>query len=296
MFLEYVVNNYKDYLHIYTDGSKTQHCTSAAFYLDRFDIKHVIKINNNCSIFSAELYAILKSLYWLSSKRIGKTLILTDNLCSLQVVFNNLSYGKNLLVNKIIMLYSILVKSGLEITFLWIPSHSGIHGNEIADQLAKLATTSNLSNSIFANTATKQANLQISTSEIKTVIKNHVYVLWDKFYNQSNTGLFYKSFFPSVFSISTSSSPILFRLRTGHCKLNSHLHKIGLHSSGLCSSCFVPEDIEHVLLHCPRYSIPRNLFCYHLQTIKVDFTLRSILLDVSESHLLSFIVSAQLFI
>ena len=73
-------------------------------------------------------------------------------------------------------------------------------------------------------------------------------------------------------------------------------HKIGLHSSGLCSSCFVPEDIEHVLLYCPRYSIPRNLFRYHLQTIKVDFTLRSILLDISESHLLSFIVSAQLFI
>ena len=90
IFLEYVVNNYKDYLHIYTDGSKTQHCTSAAFYVDRFDVKQVIKINNHCSIFSAELYAILKSLYWLSSKRSGKTLILIENLCSLQV-FNNLS-------------------------------------------------------------------------------------------------------------------------------------------------------------------------------------------------------------
>ena len=66
IFLEYVVNNYKDYLHIYTNGSKTQHGTSTAFYVDRFDVKHVNKINNHCSIFSAELYAILKSLYWLS--------------------------------------------------------------------------------------------------------------------------------------------------------------------------------------------------------------------------------------
>ena len=120
--------------------------------------------------FFSRVICILKSLYWLSSKRSGKTLILTDNLCSLQV-FNNLSYGKNLLLNKIIMLYSFLVKSGLEITFLWIPSHSGIHGNGIADQLAKLAITSNSSNSISANTATKQANLPISTSEIKTFYK-----------------------------------------------------------------------------------------------------------------------------
>ena len=57
IFLEYVVNNYKNYLHIYTGNSKTQHGTSAAFYVDRFDVKYVIKINNQCSIFSAELYA-----------------------------------------------------------------------------------------------------------------------------------------------------------------------------------------------------------------------------------------------
>ena len=40
----------------------------------------------------------------------------------------------------------------------------------------------------------------------------------------------YKHFFPSIFILSSSSSPIIFRLRTGHCKLNSHLHRIKLHS------------------------------------------------------------------
>jgi hypothetical protein len=42
----------------------------------------------------------------------------------------------------------------------------------------------------------------------------------------------------------------IFRLKTGHCLLYSHLHKIGLHVSGLCDYCNEPETVKHYILDC----------------------------------------------
>ena len=187
---------------IYTDGSKTGNGTSAAFYVRKLDVKHVIKIKQYSSIFSAELFAILKSLYWISGKRYTKNLIITDSLSSLQA-FNTQSYGKNVLLNKILILYSFLIKSGLTVNFLWIPSHSGIPGNEFVDKLAKLETGSPPTpNRLSDNITRKQAICPISTSEFKSLIRTHVNLLWDEFTNARPmvplTKLIIRQYFPKV--------------------------------------------------------------------------------------------------
>ena len=41
--------------------------------------------------------------------------------------------------------------------------------------------------------------------------------------------------------------------RTGHNRLNMHLHKIGLHTSGLCDFCEEPETVKHHLFDCLKY-------------------------------------------
>ena len=33
-----------------------------------------------------------------------------------------------------------------------------------------------------------------------------------------------------------------------HNRLNMHLHKLGLHNSGLCNFCEEPETVKHYLL------------------------------------------------
>ena len=38
---------------------------------------------------------------------------------------------------------------------------------------------------------------------------------------------------------------IIYRLKTGHNRLNMHLNKIGLHNSGLCDFCEEPETVKH---------------------------------------------------
>ena len=43
------------------------------------------------------------------------------------------------------------------------------------------------------------------------------------------------------------------RLRTGHNMLNMHLHKVGLHNSGLCDLCKETKTVKHYLLNCLKY-------------------------------------------
>ena len=52
---------------------------------------------------------------------------------------------------------------------------------------------------------------------------------------------------------------VITRLQLGKCKLNSYLYTINRHRDGLCSTCNVPETIEHYLLECPNSSIPNAL-------------------------------------
>jgi len=48
-------------------------------------------------------------------------------------------------VQKFIINYSQLVSAGNSITLVWIPGHTGIRGNERADEAAKAALSSTLS-------------------------------------------------------------------------------------------------------------------------------------------------------
>ena len=51
----------------------------------------------------------------------------------------------------------------------------------------------------------------------------------------------------------------LVEIVTGHCKLNSHLFKIGLHPTGLCLCSMQRwETVSHFLCECPVYAEARR--------------------------------------
>ena len=119
------------------------------------------------------------------------------------------------------MLHSFFVSSGIKIVFLWVPSHAGIARNEEVDWIAKLVT----SNSIVPDSVIiKQSYLSNFVSKVEATIRSYRWELWNQLYQNSTTGQNYKQFFNSVFQSNNSSSAI-FRLQTGHFRLNFHLKK-----------------------------------------------------------------------
>ena len=63
---------------------------------------------------------------------------------------------------------------------------------------------------------------------------------------------------PSLQCNSRLDQVILSRCRTDTLWLNHRRHKAGKHPTGLCNPCQVKENVEHVLLECPRYEAARR--------------------------------------
>ena len=87
----------------------------------------------------------------------------------------------------------------------------GIKGNEIADDLAKNAIRN-------CDPGISAVNLDLSLSEIKSIIKRHCIKIWQQQYISNSTGAFYKKMFSlhlqsksfhSSSNISSSNWPLL---------------------------------------------------------------------------------------
>ena len=132
---------YKDYLHIYTNASKT----AAAFFVPELNVESSARLWDGLSIFSAELIAIKMSLQWVlefSSKYelVNNIAIFSDSLSSLTAIKTGKCLCRPNTVNEI---YDLVDSIFVGVKLIWIPSHVGIPGNETADRLAQSAVSNN---------------------------------------------------------------------------------------------------------------------------------------------------------
>ena len=88
------------------------------------------------------------------------------------------------------------------------------------------------------------------------------------------------------------ANSILFRLQSGHCQLNNHLHKIGAKDSPNCIHCQVPETVAHFLISCPQYDIQRSALVDSVRRSNNSFT-RKLLLTEPDlfSHVVTFVLA-----
>jgi ribonuclease HI len=122
----------------------------------------------------------------------------------------------------------------------WIPSHCNVSGNEIADSLAKEGTTK------------EQVDKSTSYPEAKTIIKAKQQNKWNRQHPQhSRTDAYYQ--------LTRWEQVTLFRLRTGHNRLNHHLYqKLRIGQTEQCSCGTDSQTTEHVLQFCPLFEVLRK--------------------------------------
>ena len=129
-------SKFRGFHFIYTDGSKKENkAASAACEKDIFKIE---KLPNYASIFSAELNAINLALDIIETKYdgIGNFVVCSDSQSSLQALESN-DFQNPVLLAVRQRIHFLTQNNCLHLSFLWIPGHSDIPGNEQVDILAK---------------------------------------------------------------------------------------------------------------------------------------------------------------
>lgn len=211
------------WIHIYTDGSAADAVRrgGAGVYIKFPDGQlktSATPTGNYCTNYRAEIEALILAAQQISSTadQEARVVFLTDALSVLEAATNS----------KLPRLEEALKTIRCsQVVLQWIPSHCGISGNEEADDLAKQGA------------GQEQEENPVSLPEMKTIIKS--------LFRPHATR-------DSYHQLTRQQQVIIFRLRTGHNRLNQHMHRrFHLAPSPFCPCGRAEQTTEHILQDCP---------------------------------------------
>ena len=280
--LEHIAS-YDGYIRVFTDGSKTSEGVACSFVAGCET--RSFSLPSSASVFSSELVAIEKALCFIEVSDGLFYLILSDSLSSLLALrsFNPVDP----IVQDILTRLKSVERSGKSICFSWIPSHVGIHGNELADASARRAAA-----------APCTRRLPLPARDYYPLVRPYIMSKWQTEWDlcaASKLRGIKPTLEPwqSCLQGNRFQEVVLCRLRIGHTYA-THSYLISGGEQPTCSRCSVPLTVAHILLQCPRLEPYRTR---HLGRIASNTTIRHLLGDesphVSSGNIFSFIQSIR---
>lgn len=238
-FLSFV-SKHRSFTYIYTDTSKADRKMGSAVYTSINSFQY--RLSSDCSVFTGELYAILQAVKHIKNLPDGKYAICSDSLASINSIHH--LYSNHPLIQEI---HDNIIQLPKETTlmFLFTPSHVNIHGNEMADSLAREASSS-----------TTEPVAAVSLNDIKTIIRGKCQALWEERWTSRASKL--REIKPSAqqrlcLPERRRAQVIISRLRIGHTRA-THLHLILKTPPPVCDRCGTRITVEHIIIECPKYS------------------------------------------
>jgi ribonuclease HI len=222
------------------------------------------------SVFQGELIAILKALTHAQEVDLSHTKInvFSDSRSGLEAL--KLPDSSHPLIGLIHSTMRDLSLNRLcSVRIIWVKGHSGNPGNDAADRIAKLAC-----NEGVPETEIGTIDL-LSTQYYKHKLKKAVLAIWQEEWNSSSLGRHTFEITPNISDshfihelvnhLKNSSRSLIFQALTGHIPVNNYLCRFHIQTNSACTSCGAPdEDLPHLLVTCPRYSLIR----YHFLSTK----------------------------
>ena len=236
---------------LYTDGSKTDDGTGSGVYCEELKFEISIPLGALATVFQSEVYAICEGTSVLLERNLlnKKVVICTDSEASIEALSSCKISSRTVLQCRHVL---DLLSENNDVCLTWVPGHTGIVGNEKADELARNGSRSNSMDlePILGNPASLMVNL------IKEKTKEKHQMMWNDLSTCRQAKEFLlgckKQTTKFLLSLSRQKLRKIVSILSGHNTLRYHLNKIGRSNSPNCRGCDLqPETAKHFLCFCP---------------------------------------------
>lgn len=232
----------------FTDGSKTKEGTGAGVFGPRTNYSEAMGHHPN--ICQAELHAIercaaINLSRGYANRRIA---ILSDSQAAIRAI-NAYVVTSKLVWDCITRLNEL--GSTNTVTIHWVPGHNDIHGNEMADKLAKKGSATPLMG--------PEPFCGINSRLAEDILRIHFRSEWDNYWLDSPgcrqakrlLGTHNPKRSVSLLDLTRTKLRKGTAFLTGHCRLGKHLTTMGLREDKVCRFCKSGDETpEHLLLEC----------------------------------------------
>lgn len=255
---------FPEYTPVFTDGSvfgAEENLSGSAFYIPESNFRFGVALQESSSVYSTEAYAILSAILYAKRAGTPRVLILSDARQVLGDIKNVFSREpSSQLIYRILAALCTSELKGQRFSFVWIPSHKGIAGNDIADRTARTAART----PFRKRYGLTQSDLRrLFDTRNQQEIRNS----WP-FFGGLPKGLRYFNNMsydterPWFVGLNVSRFVINFitRLRTGHIVCSDHFERLGWRVELDCPCGAENRSLRHLFNECPILSPGRPEF------------------------------------
>lgn len=266
-FLEFKDNRPNHYL-LYTDGSKTNNNVMAAYFDPQLHYTKCIKIDNKCSIFTAESYAIYCALCYvkITVNTVNDILIVTDSKSVLAALLNvNITFKLNYLIYDIRKVLFELYNMSINVEFVWVPSHSGIYGNEVADSITHLDHDEDHTELMKVPFTDYYHFFSVTTRDLWKQYWDLTLETKGKWYAEVQKEIPSKPWHHTFKHTDRKFITTISRMRLGHCLTPAHLNRLRIVSNSRCKECYQDgADLQHIILECRGFNLQRLILASNI--------------------------------
>ena len=248
---------YKNQLHIYTDGSKIDDGKAGYGFVVRNHYQTLESdygyLGKEATVFQSEIKAILEAALTFRHRNIHRTKIVfrVDSQASVLALASP-NTNTQLVLDCVQALQHLANKCRVEIT--WIKAHVGHTGNELADEAAKAGA--------MLKVEGPEPFLELPKASVKKSVTQLINNRWERRWNQSTEYIHTKYFIQrptklvsrNLGQLSREQLSLLVQVITGHCNLlyHSRHYSSEQEEDTLCRLCLEEDEKPwHILTDCP---------------------------------------------